>query len=84
MICPARSCTRLMVVRGIDPFAVALYMPWAISPNSGMNWLGSGRRDRRSSWLVVVDVDMARSSLLDLSSVLVSQQFDNTTTRNVR
>src|SRR5215469_9032922 len=48
-----------MVVRGIEPFAVALNMPPATSASSGMNWLGSGRRERRSSWLAVAGVDMA-------------------------
>src|SRR5215472_1930436 len=70
-ICPARSCTRWMVVCGIEPFSVALNMPAAIPASSGNNWLGSGRRDWRLSCSVVVGVDIARPSLLDLSGVSV-------------
>jgi hypothetical protein len=51
-----------MVVCGIDPFRVALNMAPAIPASSGKNWLGSGRRDWRLSWLVVAGVDIAMSS----------------------
>src|SRR5215471_8468095 len=74
MSCPARSCTRLVVVCGIEPFAVALYRAPAICANSGMNRLGSGRRDRLWSWLVVAGVDIVRPSLSISAVFMVSQQ----------
>jgi hypothetical protein len=60
-----------MVVCGIEPFRVALNMAPAIPASSGKNWLGSGRRDRRSSCSAVVGVDIARFSLLNLGGVFV-------------
>src|SRR5215831_36349 len=66
-----------MVVCGIEPFKVALNMAPATSVTSGTNWLGSGRRDRRSpSWAVAVDmarfpsVSQLWSETCDLSWVL--------------
>src|ERR1041384_3055041 len=55
-----RSCTRWMVLRGIEPFMVTRVRAPAMSPISGKNRAGSGRRDMGFPFVVSCPDETAR------------------------